>query len=154
VPPSGTGSTVQGKNNTIFLRSANIFKDPLKVCTDSPDGGRIRPGEAAFPRGRPIRTGLLCLLCLALVLFTFHGCKTLRPAAKPEPVADSAIASGIKGRIAEEGLPPVRVFVLEGRVTLSGSVPSQEIREKIITIAKSVKGVLLVTADLQLQKIR
>jgi osmotically-inducible protein OsmY len=58
------------------------------------------------------------------------------------------------GRIAEEGLPPVRVFVFDGRVTLSGSVPSQEIKEKIIAVAKSVKGVLLVTADLQLQKIR
>jgi len=101
-----------------------------------------------------MKKSLLCLFCLALTLCTLHGCKILRPAAKPELVADSAIASGVRGRIAEEGLPPVRVFVLDGRVTLSGSVPSQEIREKIIAVAKSVEGVLLVTADLQLQKIR
>jgi osmotically-inducible protein OsmY len=101
-----------------------------------------------------MKKGLLCLLCLALALCVLQGCKVVRPAATHEPVADSAIASEVRGRIAEEGLPPVRVFVLEGRVTLSGSVPSQEIKEKIITLAKSVEGVLLVVPDLQLQKIR
>jgi len=101
-----------------------------------------------------MKKGLLCLLCLALALCILHGCKILRPAAKPELVADSAIASEVRGRIAHAGLPQVRVFVLDGRVTLSGSVSSQEIKEKIIAVAKNVKGVLLVTPDLQLQKIR
>lgn len=101
-----------------------------------------------------MKKGLLCLLCLALAFCILHGCKILRPAATHDLVADRAIVSEVTGRIAEEGLPPVRVFALEGRVTLSGSVPSQEIKEKIIAAAKSVKGVLLVTPDLQLQKIR
>jgi osmotically-inducible protein OsmY len=101
-----------------------------------------------------MKKGLLCLLCLALVFCILHGCKILRPAATHELAADSAIASEVRGRIAHAGLPPVRVFVLDGRVTLSGSVSSQETKEKIIAVAKDVKGVLLVTPDLQLQKIR
>jgi osmotically-inducible protein OsmY len=97
---------------------------------------------------------LLCLLCLALTFCILHGCKSSKPASTHELVADSLIAAEVRARIAGEGLPPVRVFVLDGRVTLSGSVPSQEIKEKILVAAKNVKGVSLVTADLQLQKIR
>ena len=78
----------------------------------------------------------------------------LKACGAARTVADSAIAADVRARIAEDGLPPVRVFVLDGRVTLSGSVPSQEIRQKMIAAAKSVKGVSLVTPDLQLQKIR
>ncbi len=101
-----------------------------------------------------MKKGLLCLLCLALALCILHGCKTSKPSATHQLVADRAIVSEVMSRIAEEGLPRVRVYVLDGRVTLSGSVPSQEIKEKIIAVAKSVEGVLLVTPDLQLQKIR
>ncbi len=104
--------------------------------------------------GAPAKNVLLCLLCLAQVLSILYGCKITSPAAPPKTVADSALASDVRARIAEEGLPPVRVFVLDGRVTLSGAVPSQEIREKTIAAAKSVGGVTLVTPDLQLQKIR
>lgn len=104
--------------------------------------------------GRPMKKSLVGLLCLVLAVCTFYGCKVLSPTPPPKIAADTAIASGVRARIAEEGLPPVRVFVLDGRVTLSGSVPSQEIKEKMIAAAKSVEGVLLVTPDLQLQKIR
>ncbi len=101
-----------------------------------------------------MKRGLLCLLCLALALCMLHGCKSSRSASTRDLIADNVITAEIRARIAGEGLPPVRVFVLDGRVTLSGSVPSQEIKEKIIVVAKSVQGVSLVTADLQLQKIR
>jgi hypothetical protein len=101
-----------------------------------------------------MKKGLLCLFFPALAVCILYGCKVLSPAAPPKLAPDSAIASGVRARIAEEGLPPVRVFVLDGRVTLSGSVSSQEIKEKIIAAAKSVEGVSLVTPDMQLQKIR
>ncbi len=111
-------------------------------------------GSTGQGKNSPMKKGLLCLLCLVLALCILHGCKSLKMTSTHEFAADSAITAEVRARIAGEGLPPVRVFVLDGRVTLSGSVPSQEIKEKIIVAAKSVKGVSLVTADLQLQKIR
>jgi osmotically-inducible protein OsmY len=109
---------------------------------------------AALSKGRPMKKGLLCLLCLALALCVLHGCKFFKAAATGGKLPDSVIASEISARIAQAGLPPVRVFVLDGRVTLSGAVPSQEVKQKMIAIAKSMEDVSLVTADLRLQKVR
>jgi osmotically-inducible protein OsmY len=100
-----------------------------------------------------MRQSALWVLCLALALCTLYGCKIFRPPAG-RGVPDNAIAAEVRARIADVELLPVRVFVLDGRVTLSGSVPTQEIRQKIIAAAKSVKGVSLVSDDLQLKKIR
>ncbi len=101
-----------------------------------------------------MKKGLSCLLCLALAFCILHGCSFLRPQETDEKLSDTVIASEIRARIEQAGLPPVRVFVLDGRVTLSGTVPSQEAKQKIVALAKSVEDVVLVTADLQLQKIR
>jgi osmotically-inducible protein OsmY len=100
-----------------------------------------------------MRKSIFLALCLALAFCSLCGCRLLRPPPDRE-VPDNAIASEVRARIAEVEQLPIRVFVLEGRVTLSGSVPSQEIKQKIIAAAQSVKGVSLVSDDLQLKKIR
>ncbi len=101
-----------------------------------------------------MKKSLLCLSCLVLALCVLHGCKSVNPAKTQGLLPDSAIAAEVRARIERAGLPPVRVFVLDGRVTLSGTVPSQEAKQKMIAAARSVKGVSLVAADLELQKIR
>ncbi len=100
-----------------------------------------------------MRKGVLLALCLALSFCVLCSCRFLRRPAERE-IPDSAIASEVRARVAEVEQLPIRVFVLDGRVTLSGSVSSQEIKQKIIAAAKSVEGVSLVSDDLQLKKIR
>jgi len=72
----------------------------------------------------------------------------------PGKTGDSAIAAEIRAKMLEAGLPPIRVFVLEGRVTLSGVVPKEEAKQRIIDLAKSVRGVVSVSQDLTIEKLR
>lgn len=101
-----------------------------------------------------MRKSCVWALCLALALCALYGCKILRPPPAGREVPDTAIAAEVRARVSEVAPLSVRVFVLDGRVTLSGFVPSQEIRQTIIAAAKSVKGVSLVSDDLQLEKMR
>jgi hypothetical protein len=115
----------------------------------------LRPCPKEFPAGGIfVKKGALCLICLVLLFFSLQGCKSGAGAMKEEKIPDSTIAAEICSSLAEAGLPPVRVFVIEGRVVLSGVVPSPEAKEKAIAIARNTPGVTLVSNDLELQKIR
>jgi osmotically-inducible protein OsmY len=101
-----------------------------------------------------MKRGLSCLLCAALAVCILQGCKSWTGAKTHEKLTDRAIAAEIRAKILEAGLPPIRVFVLEGRVTLSGIVPKEEAKERVIALAKSVRGVASVSEDLAIEKLR
>ncbi len=126
----------------------------LDICTGFvPDGDicsrrfRLCSGAAAT------RKLAFAAVCFAMVSCMLFGCKYLRPPPGPE-VPDTILAAEIRDRIADVEPLPIRVFVLDGRVTLSGFVSSPETKQKIIAVAKSVHGVSRVSDDLQLKKMR
>ncbi len=96
----------------------------------------------------------VCLLCLALALFSLEGCKGKAALVREAAPSDSEIEADISSRIAEAGVPRVRVFVMQGRVTISGFVPDREAKEKVLDIAKSTPDVVSVADDVLVKKIR
>ena len=102
-----------------------------------------------------MKRGLSCLLCLALALCILQSCKSgTSRAAAHEKITDRAIAAEISAKLLEAGLPAIRVFALDGRVTLSGVVPKEEAKQQVIDLAKSVRGVASVSEDLAIEKLR
>ncbi len=93
-----------------------------------------------------------CALCLILASAALHGCKMLKPAGLGPLEGDAAIAAQIGALIAQDReLSPdqIRVFVLEGNVTLSGVVPNGKAKLRLLAAAKGIKGVRSVGDDLK-----
>jgi osmotically-inducible protein OsmY len=92
-------------------------------------------------------------LCLVFLVVAFQGCKGLT-AGRPDPLAgDVAIAARIRALISEDpALSPsaIRVFVVEGRVTLSGPVPDGRTKSRLLAKARRVMGVKSVSDNLEL----
>jgi osmotically-inducible protein OsmY len=101
-----------------------------------------------------VKNSIVCLLCLALVLFSLQGCKSKAALVRGAAPSDSEIEADIRSRIAEAGMPPVRVFVMQKRVVLSGFVPNSETKEGVLAIARSTPDVLSVADDVQVKKIK
>jgi osmotically-inducible protein OsmY len=91
---------------------------------------------------------------VALALFSLQGCKGKAALVKEAATSDSEIEADIRSRIAEAGVPRVRVFVMQGRVTLSGVLPNREAKDEVLAIARSTPDVLSVADDLQVKKIQ
>ena len=69
---------------------------------------------------------LLSVLCLALFAVVLPGCKSLTARRHEQRIDDRAIVARIRTLISEDPAldpPAIRVFVEEGRVTLSGLFP-------------------------------
>jgi len=95
-----------------------------------------------------------CALCLTLASAALYGCKILKPAGPGPLEGDSAIASQVGALIAQDQeLSPdqIRVFVLEGNVTLSGVVPNGKAKLRLLAAAKGVKGVRSVGDNLEVE---
>jgi len=93
----------------------------------------------------------LCLTCLLILL---HGCKSLPGGAHEEKIKDMDLVARIRTLISEDpGLSQstVRVFAQEGKVTLSGTVPNEDARSRLLNGVAGVKGVKSVSSDLRLQ---
>ena len=101
-----------------------------------------------------VKSSVLCLLCAVFLFFAFQGCKSKTSLMREGAPSDSELAAQIKSRIAEAGLPPVRVFAIQGRVALSGVAPNREAKEKMLAIARDTPDVLSVSDDLQIKKIQ
>lgn len=101
-----------------------------------------------------MRRGLAWVLCLALALCILQGCKSGTGRVVQGKTTDRTIADEIRAKVVEAGFPPIRVFVLDGRVTLSGVVPKEEAKQEVIDLAKSVRGVVSVSQDLAIEKPR
>jgi osmotically-inducible protein OsmY len=101
-----------------------------------------------------VKNSIVCLLCLALALFGLQGCKSKAALLSDAVPSDNEIEADIRSRIAEAGMPPVRVFVMQKRVVLSGLVPNIATKEKVLAIARSTPDVLSVADDVQVKKIQ
>src|SRR5208282_2724900 len=92
----------------------------------------------------PVKRVVAYALCLVFLVALFQGCKIL-PIGRPDSLADDrAIVTRIRTLIAEDpALNPsaIRVFAVEGKVTLSGPVPDGHAKSRLLAKAKGVKGV-------------
>ena len=106
-------------------------------------------------RGKSMTRGLSCLLGLVLALSLLQGCKSWTWWGAPrEKVTDIDIAAEIKEKLLEAGFPSIRVFAFEGRVTVSGTVAKEEDKERVVALAKAVAGVVSVSQDLAVERLR
>lgn len=104
----------------------------------------------AAKRGRRLKG-----LALFLLLFmTFaQGCKSQGTGSPGGNVNDRAIVAGIRTLISEDpalNAPSIRVFALEGKVTLSGPVPDSRAKGRLLAGARAVEGVKSVSDNLEL----
>jgi len=93
------------------------------------------------------------MLLLAFALCMPQGCKTGTRSAAQERPTDRSIAAEIRAKIAEAGFPSIKVFVLDGRVTLYGTVPSEEGKQRVLAIARESWGIASVSEDLAIEKL-
>jgi osmotically-inducible protein OsmY len=102
-----------------------------------------------------MRRFILCALCLVLAGFILHGCKSFKVGASAPWANDAAITSQIKALIAKDeelSHAGIRVFVLEGNVTLSGTVPDGEAKLRLLAGVKGLKGVRSIGDNLVVRK--
>lgn len=91
------------------------------------------------------------VLILTLVAFVAIGCQAMTGKTAKETANDAYIVSAINGKIlADPDLKFLQINVdsYEGKVTLTGRVPSNQARTKLIDMARSTKGVQSVTPNL------
>ena len=117
-----------------------------------PDG-RLRTLSNAETRG--IGRTLRCILFLLLAGAVLGGCKGLT-AGVPRPGRDDgAIAAQVRSLIAQDPElkgSQIRVFVLEGNVTLSGTVPDAGPKVRLLNAVKDIGGVRSVGDNLAVRK--
>ena len=91
------------------------------------------------------------LIVLVLVVFAVAGCKSTTGKTASETVDDAYIVSAINGKIlGDPDLKFLQITVgsFEGKVTLSGRVPSTAAEAKLVRMAKETKGVKEVADNL------
>lgn len=91
------------------------------------------------------------VLILALVAFVAIGCQATTGKTAKESVNDAYIVSAINGKIlADPDLKFLQINVdsYEGKVTLTGRVPSGQAKAKLVDMARDTKGVQSVTPNL------
>lgn len=95
-----------------------------------------------------MRKSVLILMLVALLVI---GCQALTGKTAKETANDAYIVSAINGKIlADPDLKFLQINVdsYDGKVTLTGRVPSEEARAKLIDMARTTKGVESVTPNL------
>ncbi len=128
---------------------------------------RPRPSRPAGPvpdvRFRLLRnakargTGgvLPCILLLILANAVLWGCKNLTEGVPRPGKGDAAIAAQVRTLITRDPElrgSEIRVFVLEGNVSLSGTVPDAGAKLRLLSAVKAVDGVRSVADNLEVRK--
>jgi len=103
-----------------------------------------------------LRRGLIpCILFLLLAGALLGGCKELT-AGVPRPAGDdTAVAAQVRSLIMQDPQlkdSQIRVFVLEGNVTLSGAVPDAGAKARLLDAVKDLHGVRSVSDNLEVRK--
>jgi len=85
----------------------------------------------------------------------FSGCASLTGRTAGEIIDDSVITTEINAKIVKD--PELSYFKINvnstnGNVVLTGYVPSREAEDRLIRLAKEVRGVKLVRSELQIQE--
>ena len=98
--------------------------------------------------------------CLALTvflasnMFLVTGCSTLFGESAGQKVDDSAITAKINEKIiADPDMHYLKINVdtFQGHVTLTGTVPSKEVEDRLVKYAKNTSGVKDVKTNLMIQ---
>ena len=98
---------------------------------------------------------LPCILFLILAGTVLWGCKNLTARVPRPGKGDAAIAAQVRTLIAQDPEltgSEIRVFVLEGNVSLSGTVPDAGAKLRLLSAAKAVSGVRSVADNLEVRK--
>jgi hypothetical protein len=100
--------------------------------------------------------GLLpCILLLILGSAVLWGCKNLTAGVPRPGKGDAAIAAQVRTLITQDPElrgSEIRVFVLEGKVNLSGTVPDAGAKLRLLSAAKAVSGVRSVADNLEVRR--
>lgn len=99
-----------------------------------------------------VRRTLPCALCLVFFVVLFQGCESFTKGRHEPKVDDRSIVESITALILEDrsvNASEVRVFAQEGKVTLSGTVPNDEAKSRLLAKARKVKGVKSVSDNLE-----
>ncbi|MBZ0156509.1 MAG: BON domain-containing protein [Alphaproteobacteria bacterium] len=92
---------------------------------------------------------------LFLFLFLVSGCSTLTGRTAGQTVDDATITTKVNAKIIEDpalSYLKINVDTFEGRVTLTGQVPSKEAADRLVSHARSVEGVKDVKTNLVIQR--
>ena len=96
-----------------------------------------------------------CILLLLLAGAILGGCKEMT-AGVPRPArGDAALTAQVRSVIMQDpGLKDsqIRVFVLEGNVTLSGMVPDAGAKTRLLDAVRELSGVRSVSDNLEVRK--
>ena len=95
------------------------------------------------------------LLVPLFAVFLLSACSSTTGRTAGEMVDDTTIANTIRAKIVEDkelSVLKINTDVFNGNVTLLGDVPNRQAEERLISLAKSVKGVQSVTSKLMVQQ--
>ncbi len=95
------------------------------------------------------------ILLLFLAVIALSACASTTGRTAGELVDDSTIANTIRTRIVEDkelSILKINTDVFNGNVTLLGVVPNRDAEERLIRLARNVKGVKSVTSKLMIQQ--
>ncbi len=101
-----------------------------------------------------MRKVVFAVFLLSLVV-SFYACSSTTGRTAGSLVDDATIADTIRAKIVadkELSLLKINTDVFNGNVTLLGVVPNRTAEERLVSIAKSVKGVQSVTSKLTVQR--
>ena len=96
-----------------------------------------------------------CILFLLLAGAVLGGCKGLTTGVPRPARDDAAVAAQVRSLIMQDpGLKDsqIRVFVLEGNVTLSGMVPDAGARDRLLDAVRDLRNVKSVGDNLEVRK--
>jgi hypothetical protein len=107
---------------------------------------------AIMKRTLCLRSLVVCAVCLVFFLVVLEGCKSAT-GPRGGNVDDRAIVARIRSLISEDpalNAAAVRVFVQEGKVTLSGPVPDGGTKARLLSEVRRADGVKSVSDNLEL----
>jgi hyperosmotically inducible periplasmic protein len=102
-----------------------------------------------------MKKAVYALLVPLFFVFLLSACASTTGRTAGELVDDSTIANEIRAKIVgdkELSILKINTDVFNGNVTLLGVVPNRESEERLLSLARSVKGVKSVTSKLTVQQ--
>jgi len=102
-----------------------------------------------------MRKAIYALLIPLFAVCLLSACSSTTGRTAGELVDDTTIANTIRTKIVEDkelSLMKINTDVFNGNVTLLGNVPNRQAEERLISLARGVKGVNSVTSKLTVQQ--
>ena len=102
-----------------------------------------------------MKKAVYVLLVPLFLLAILSACSSTTGRTAGEMVDDTTIANTIRTKIVEDkelSVLKINTDVFNGNVTLLGDVPNRQAEQRLITLARDVKGVKSVTSKLMVQQ--